>query len=132
MGALFNVDPKEFADNGKTFLQRYGARPNWDQLNEVSGELGSHREEFFFACFIFMKNWTLQYTASIGLTFMPEMYPGMLACYPHFGLQGYLTQVTHTWDLSDESGFKTTIDCTPWSTIGKDTGIIGLPIGADL
>jgi hypothetical protein len=130
MAALFNTDSRLFADGGKSFLNRYGARPHSEYMNNVSG----HLQEFFFAVFHFMDNWAKQYTASLPLTFMPELFPGMLACFPVYGVQAYVDSVTHNFDLTDGGGgFTTQPNLISWSTIGASKRAIkGLPLGAPL
>jgi hypothetical protein len=66
------------------------------------------------------------------MTYMPELYPGMLAVFPRFGVQAYVQEVTHSGSLADGGGFTTTATMTAWSTIGKQPSVKGLPIGAPL
>lgn len=128
MRALFKVDRAEFRENGKAFLRRYGARPVWEPMDDITGP----RQEFFFAVSRFMLNWASQYSASLPLTFMPELYPGMLVVLPTYGIQGYVQEVEHTFDLRTGGGFATTARVIGWSTIGPRDGIKGLPRGAAL
>jgi hypothetical protein len=120
-------DGGAFADKGRAFLRRYGARPVWEPMDNITGA----RQEFFFAVFRFMLNWASQYSAPVRLTFMPEVWPGMLLCLPTYGVQGYVQEVTHSWDMSPEAGFSTEVNCIGWSSIGR-RGISGLPIGSAL
>lgn len=126
MRALFKVDAAEFRNNGKDWLARHGATPQWEPMDNVTGP----RQEFFFAVQRFMLNWASQYTAPLPLTFMPELYPGMLAVLPTYGVQAYVQEVTHSFDLRDGAGFTTQASCIAWSTIGDRVGIKGLPKGA--
>lgn len=126
MKALFK-EAGSFADGGKAFLRRFGARPVWEPMDTISGA----RQEFFFAVFRFMLNWASQYTAPVKVTFMPELYPGMLMVLPTYGIQGYVTEVTHSFDLAPDAGFSTDVSCIAWSTLG-DKGVRGLPRGATL
>lgn len=126
MRSLFK-DAGAFSDGGKAFLRRFGARPVWEPMNNITGP----RQEFFFATFRFLLNWASQYTAALPLTFMPELFPGMLAVLPSYGVQAYVREVTHHFDLSADAGFYTTADCVAWSTLG-DQGVAGLPKGARL
>jgi hypothetical protein len=130
MAALMNISVKEAEEIRDDFLLRMGARPDWTPMDTISGA----RQEFFFACNLFMQNWSQQFQASISTTFLPEAYPGMLACFPSLGIQGYIRQTVDSWDLSDGGGFTTTISAAPWSTIGglKVAGDIELPRGAPL
>lgn len=132
MRALFNTDPGVFADNGRAFLNRYGARVDYAEMNNINGS-GS-RQEFFFAVFRFMRNWAQQFSEQINLTFLPEMYPGMLACFPVYGVQGYIQSVRHDFSTYEGSdGFSTSPEIIGWSTLGKINGPLGaLPQGAPL
>lgn len=125
MSTLFKIDEEDF--DAQEFLSVFGARVSWDTMSNISGR----RQEFFFACQRFMENWSKQYSASVKLTFIPELFPGMMLCLPVMGIQGYVNQVTHSWSMADESGFSTDVQCAPWSTIGKK-GPKGLPKGAPL
>ena len=124
MEALFNVsksDPraKEFIDS-ETILQRYGARPEVLNLGTISGP----QAEFWAALHNFQRNWARQFSARVELTFMPEVYPGMLLYLESYGLQVYVTGVSHTFDF--QSGFHTSVTVVaPSATDGS--GLFGLP-----
>lgn len=128
MMALLNISRKEAETLRDTYLNRYGPRPDFRPMNVISGA----RQEFFFACHLFMQNWGNQYQAKINLTFMPELYPGMLLCLPDYGMQGYVIETTDSWDMT--SGFTTSVSCAPWSSLGKNSvsSSTNLPIGAPL
>lgn len=128
MKAMFNVDMAAFKNNGRDFLARYGARPYFEQMNNITG----HRQEFFFAVFRFMTNWSQQYAATVNLTFMPEMYPGMLMVLPTYSVQAYVQQVDHYWDMREGGdGFTTNVVAVAWSAL-SDTAPKGLPKGAPM
>lgn len=128
MRVLFDLDTEMFADKGKGFLSRFGARPENVTMNNIHGP----RAEFFFSVYKFMQNWSNQYSAKISTTFLPEMYPGMLAVFPYFGVQAYVQGVTHNIDMTG-GGFRTTLNLTAWSRIGnREAAIKGLPKGGDL
>jgi hypothetical protein len=61
--------------------------------------------EFLIACQIFMGKWSAQYSTDIGITYMPELRPGMRINFPKHDLQVYVSAVTHTFDW--ERGFST-------------------------
>jgi cell wall-associated NlpC family hydrolase len=82
-------------------MNRFGVRPYKDSY-QLAGNAGL---EFFLAATIFMGKWASQYTTDIGLTFMPELYPGMRINIDGHGLQVYCSQVTHVFDW--ERGFVT-------------------------
>lgn len=125
--ALLNVSTKEAEAISATYLNRYGARPESTAVNTISGP----RQEFYFACMNFIRNWSEQFQTTIAVTFMPEAYPGMLACFPYYGIQGYIRSVTHSIDLANGGGFQTQISAAPWSSIGGK-GPKGLPRGGAL
>lgn len=128
--ALLNINRREAEEIRDTYLERYGARPEYTPMNSISGP----RQEFFFACHKFQQNWTRQFQAQINLYFMPELYPGMLLCIPEYGIQGYIEEVTDEFDLTEGGQFSTTASCSPWSSIGrsKKEPAQDLPIGAPL
>jgi hypothetical protein len=130
MKVLFGLDTKDFADGGKGFLSRFGARPDWKPMHAISGP----QAEFFFSVYRFMQNWSQQYKASIEVSFMPEMFPGMIAVFPYYGVQAYVNGVTHTVDMTGDAGFNTTLELTAWSSIGNNprNPIPGLPRGGEL
>ena len=63
------------------------------------------------------------------MTFMPELFPGMIMEIPLYGVQMYVSEVSHTWDYN--SGFNTQA-----STIGisatDGSGFYLFPKGGDL
>ena len=73
----------------------------------------------------FAVNWGQQYSCQIELTFMPEVYPGMILVFPSFGVQAYVQEVTHTGDLTG-GGFHTRPTLVAWSSLGNAV-IKGLP-----
>ncbi len=129
MAALFNVNKSTFANGGQDFLNRYGARPDNHAMDNITG----HKQEFYFACFRFMQNWSDQWSCNVSLTYMPEVYPGMLLVFPRWGVQGYVQGVRHSGSPgADGGGFRTEVSITAWSSVGKQSAVKGLPIGAAL
>lgn len=126
LSALINIPKADAVQMAADYLSRFGARPEVTMLRQVS----SPDAEFYFACMSFMQNWSAQYQTNVEITFMPEVFPGMLLCFPVYGVQGYVREVTHTFDFSG-GGFSTTVSAAPWSTIGN-SGPKGLPRGASL
>lgn len=101
--------------NPEAILERFGARVS----SSTVGSLSTREAEFYRAVYAFMENWTSQYTQSITLTFMPELYPGMLLRLPEWGVQFYVRGVTHTWDYANQ-GFTTSVRITAPSVIGEE------------
>jgi hypothetical protein len=135
MYALFGLEPtKAQAQKFISYIyNRFGARPDLQQLPGVIGPQG----EFFSALFLFMRSWAYQYSADIPITFMPELWPGMLAQIPAFGFQAYVTTVTHSFKMGPGGFFSTSINIAAPARLpgkGNKSGgqLIGLPIAGGL
>ena len=135
MSALFGLDST--SATAKTFTQyvynRFGARPDLEQLPGLVGPQG----EFFAALFLFMRSWAYQYDADVPMTFMPELWPGMLLQVPDFAFQAYCTTVTHSFQMGQGGFFNTTVNIAAPSRIpgsGNNSGgqLIGLPVAGGL
>jgi cell wall-associated NlpC family hydrolase len=133
--ALFGLEPTSAA--AQKFIdyiyKRFGARPDLEQLPGVIGPQG----EFFSALFLFMRSWAYQYNADVPLTFMPELWPGMLLQVPAYGFQAYCTTVTHSFQLGPGGFFSTTVNIAAPARLpgsGNDSGgqLIGLPVAGGL
>lgn len=85
----------------EALMNRFGVRPYKDSY-QIAGNAGL---EFLLACQIFMGKWAAQYETDIGLTFMPELYPGMRVLLVGHNLQVYVSAVTHEFDW--QRGFTT-------------------------
>lgn len=125
MEALFNVtksDPNASNWlNPEAILQRFGARVDYQPMGTITGP----QAEFWYACHLFQMNWAQQFSADVELTFMPEVWPGMLLELETFGFQAYVTAVTHTFDFQG-GGFDTTATViAPSATNGS--GLYALP-----
>jgi len=135
MYALFGLEPtKAQAQKFISYIyKRFGARPDLQQLPGVIGPQG----EFFSALFLFMRSWAYQYSADIPITFMPELWPGMLAQIPAFGFQAYVTTVTHSFKMGQGGFFSTSINIAAPARLpgkGNRSGgqLIGLPVAGGL
>lgn len=102
------------------FLQRYGIRPLPQEVNVIH----SHSLEYFFALQTFMQQWANQYTSTVTLTFMPELYPGMRVVVNLDNESGgrdqyqfYCVSVSHTGDRS--GGYTTQASLTAPMKNGK-------------
>lgn len=135
MYALFGLEPTTAA--AQKFIdyiyRRFGARPDLEQLPGVIGPQG----EFFSSLFLFMRSWAYQYDADIPLTFMPELWPGMLIQVPAYGFQAYVTTVTHTFQMGQGGFFNTTVNVAAPARLpgsGNNSGgqLIGLPVAGGL
>jgi cell wall-associated NlpC family hydrolase len=129
MYALFKINPTtaQAANFSRFIYQRFGARPDFQQLPNLVGPSA----QFFAAIYFFMRQWAYQYNADIPLTFMPELYPGMLLQIPAFSFQGYVNQVTHSFQMGDGGYFNTSVNISAPAKL-SDTGnaanvLIGLP-----
>jgi cell wall-associated NlpC family hydrolase len=87
--------------NGPDIMKRYGVRP----LTQSMAAIQNGAMEFLMALQIFMQKWAEQYSTTIDLTFLPELYPGMRINLKGHNLQVYVSGVTHSGDF--ENGFTT-------------------------
>jgi len=95
------------ADAITKFFNKYGVRPQLSSQSSLRNPL----IEFFYAYHELMKSWAQQYISNISLTFLPELFPGMIVqietkdtANPAYCV--YVEQVTHNFDY--EQGFTTT------------------------
>lgn len=86
---------------GLEMMRIYGVRPFSQEIAAITGPA----MEFLMAVQLFMQKWAEQYSSSVQLCFMPELFPGMRVNLVGHNLQCYVSQVTHSWDW--ESGFST-------------------------
>jgi hypothetical protein len=135
MYALFGLEPTQA--EAQKFIswiyKRFGARPDFEQIIGPVGPQG----EFFAALNLFMQSWAYQYNADIPITFMPELWPGMLVQIPSFGFQAYVTTVTHTWQMGPGGGYSTTVNIAaparlPGSGGNSQNALIGMPLAGGL
>jgi hypothetical protein len=128
MKGLFGIDVDD-SDVFKNWVyKKFGARPDFQMMDGLVGL----RSEFFAALYLFMRQWVYQYTADIPLTFMPELYPGMLIQIPYLDFQAYVVGVTHTFQFGQGGSFGTVINiCAPSRLPKNDSdqirSFIGLP-----
>lgn len=126
--ALLNVDESnpEAAGwlNPDAILKRFGARSYFKPM----GALTSPQAEFWYALFLFQENWAKQFTARINLTFMPELWPGMLLVLPSYGIQFYVNQVHHRAHFGAGGGYTTEVSISAPSA-SDGSGLFGLPRG---
>jgi hypothetical protein len=129
MYALFKIEASEAsaADFSRWIYQRLGARPDFQQLPNLVGPSA----QFFASIYYFMRQWAYQYNADVPLTFMPELYPGMLLQIPAFSFQGYVNSVTHDFQFGDDGYFNTSVNISAPARL-SDSGnaadvLIGLP-----
>lgn len=127
MKALFgnSWDESLYEDMVATYYQRFGPRPDYQPLVGVHGPKG----EFFMALFLFMRQWAYQFNANIEMTFMPELWPGMLLQVKEFAFQAYVTTVTHSFRFGEGGGFTTTVNIASPARLDEKKGaLIGLPL----
>lgn len=86
------------------YLARFGARPNLDSMPNIQhGQM-----EFCMALWNFMYYWSSQFNANIPMTFMPELWPGMIIQIPEYNFQAYVVEVSHQGSFGQGGGFTTT------------------------
>jgi len=110
--------------NPQALLDRFGARPNFQQIGVIMGPMA----QFWYALFLFQLNWASMFSVNVPMTFMPEVFPGMLMRLRD-GFQAYIQQVVHSWDLtSGGPGFQTQASVMAPSD-WRGHGLYGLPAG---
>jgi cell wall-associated NlpC family hydrolase len=133
MYAMFKVSATDA--QAKSFAawiyKRFGARPDFQQLPNLVGPSA----EFFASIYFFMRQWAYQYNADIPLTFMPELYPGMLIQIPAFSFQGYVNSVTHSFQFGKDGYFSTQVNISAPARLSESGNaadvLIGLPSAGD-
>ncbi|QIG58337.1 minor tail protein [Gordonia phage Skog] len=91
------------AVSGIDVMRKFGARPYVSNMPWIrAGAM-----EFLTAMHLFSTKWAEQYSTSIDLCFMPEIFPGMRIELAGHNLQVYVTAVTHSGDYTN--GFTTTV-----------------------
>lgn len=105
MYALFGIDatPADAANFAAFIYRRFGARPDYQAVPGLVGPSAG----FFAALYLFMRQWAFQYSASVPLTWMPEVWPGMLLRLPWADFQCYVNAVTHTFKMGKDGSFTT-------------------------
>lgn len=105
--------------------QRFGARPDFQQLAGIYGP----KAEFFMAVFYFMRAWAYQYSANVQVTWMPELWPGMLLRLPNYNFQAYITTVQHDFSMGSDGSFTTSVALAAPSRISQGNPLFyGLPL----
>ena len=124
--ALFGMDmsEKEAKEYSDWIKQRFGARPDYQQLPGLVGP----KAQLFSAIFLFMRQFAYQYQASIPLTFMPELWPGMILQFPAFNFQAYVTTVTHSFKFGENGYFNTAVSIAAPARLTGDKKLLGLPM----
>lgn len=91
---------------GQALMARFGVRP----IEVTMAMAGTQELEFLLAVRLFMEKWAAQYQSSVGMTFMPDLFPGMRVLFTNHNLQVYVQEVTHHFDF--EQGFSTDVIVT--------------------
>jgi hypothetical protein len=125
MKALLNIpDTGSAWSDSKDILDRFGARPHFEPMYG----LADAKAEFWYALYLFQKYWAEQFSAQMPVTFMPELFPGMLAVLEGYGVQFYVRSVRHSWNLDTGGGFETSVEVIAPSA-SDGSGFLGLPKG---
>ena len=114
ISSLTNAFGKDFST---AFLSRYGMRP----LVQEQPIIRSHVTEFMYAWQLFMQSWANQYSSTIQLAFIPELYPGMRIRLEDHGIEVYVQSVQHSGDRA--GGFYTSanVTCPVYRASANDT-----------
>lgn len=116
--AVINYGGEEFPwlRDPEALLRRFGARVSRQFIGSISGR----KQEFWYATHLFAQAWADMFRARVPLTFMPELFPGMLLCIPELRVQFYTKSVTHSWNMANDVGFSTDAEvCAPSATNGS-------------
>lgn len=130
LDALINIkDARQYPwmKNPQELLHRFGARIDRNKNPLIYGA----EAEFWSALSRFTRSWAAQFTATVPMTFMPEVFPGMLLRVPFFKVQMYVTEVTHSWDYSSGGGFTTSANTMAISAT-DGSGFYLFPKGGDV
>ena len=111
-----------------SIYQQFGPRPNTQMTPTI---LADSKAAFWMALQYFRKNWVSQFPAQLTLTFMPELYPGMLLRLKEVNLQMYVAQVNHSFTLSEGGGFFTSVNTVAPSDL-QGGGLVGLAVAGPL
>lgn len=128
--ATMNVSPSDPTFSPEAIYARFGARSSFSSMGTLFGPVA----EFWYAVYLFQMGWASQFASNVSLSFMPELYPGMIMQIPSngvedIGFQAYVQEVTHTWDLHDGAGFSTQVTIAAPSEIGNP-GLWGFAQGS--
>lgn len=125
--AIFGQDATtDFVNN---YLSRFGGRPNMVTIPTIS----QGRPEFFMALYLFMQRWANQFQANVPMTFMPELWPGMILRLPEFNFQAYINEVQHNFQFGPDGGFSTSASISAPARINDQTSMFGLlPLGGQV
>jgi hypothetical protein len=125
--AIINVGDKSkypWLESAESLLLRFGARIDRQTVTTIRGP----QQEFWYAVQLFTHAWASMFRADVPMTFMPELYPGMLLCIPELKVQFYVSAVTHEWNFANDQGFTTSASVmAPSATDGS--GLFLLPKG---
>lgn len=106
--------------NPSALLGRFGARPDHQTFPALINKEG----DFFMAVHLFKQNWASQFVANATISFMPELWPGMIVKIPSQGIQLYAKQVRHSFNFSQGGGFSTRVQfIAPASLDGRLAGL---------
>lgn len=131
MYALFGIslDAQQAEAFRQHIYKKFGARPDFKEMDGMVGKTA----EIFSAMYYFMRQWTYQYNANVPLTFMPELWPGMLLQIPEYNFQCYVTAVTHSGQMGEGGGHQTMVNVAAPARMPDGTNthhLIGLPIAS--
>jgi cell wall-associated NlpC family hydrolase len=122
--AIFGQDASEKFI--RDYLSRFGGRPNMVTIPSIQ----QGRPEFFMALYLFMQHWANQFQAKVPMTFMPELWPGMLLRLPEYNFQAYVTEVTHSFQFGKGGFFLTDAKVVAPARLTNRTDMFGmLPLG---
>lgn len=101
--SVINVEPNSFFANGERILRKFGPRVEHQTIPTIN----DRDIEFWYAVHLFRQNWAEQFSASVPLSFMPELYPGMIMQIEELNFQAYVKGVSHSFNFNEGGGFST-------------------------
>lgn len=127
MEALFNISgdipSQALFHDAETIFNRFGARVESTTSAVLYSTNSGSQAEFWYALSVFQRSWAQQFSSQVPLTFMPELFPGMLLRLPSYRFQAYITAVSHSFDF--DSGF-TTMATIIAPSASDGSGLFGL------
>lgn len=126
--AVMHVSYNEYPwlTDPEVLLRRFGGRIQRESAPSIYGG----QQEFWYAVNSFLLAWSQQFQANVPMTFMPELYPGMLIGLPDYKVQFYCSGVRHSWDFGNGgSGFSTVADVSAPSAL-DGSGFFLFPKGS--
>ena len=96
---LISLDGTGFSTSSKgisQLLQTWGV----SVLKHPDPNIESHVMTAIEAVYLFVESWASLFQATLNVSFMPELRPGLRLELPNLGIKCFIDSVTHTWTAS--------------------------------